>query len=141
MCYKAGMKKFKEVSLDVIKSIYYEILSYFVPRRQKYIIGGYCCKCGNCCHEIRALGMKNEFDLKIMQFIFPWYRFFYISKYDEKGNVILSCSKQKENGECSIYNIRPLLCRNYPRKNIYFYADMPEGCSYYIERKSFKDMI
>jgi len=129
------------MSIDIIKSIYYEFLSYFVLQKQKYKIEGKCNKCGKCCNQIRSAGMKNEKDLKIMQFIFPWYKNFYITGQDDNGNIILACKKLKQNGECGIYKFRPLLCRNYPRKHIDFNADMPDGCGYKIIKKEFKDYL
>jgi len=41
------------MSIDFIKSIYYEALSYFIPQKIKYEIKGSCIKCGKCCKEIR----------------------------------------------------------------------------------------
>ena len=129
------------MSIDIIKSIYYEFLSYFVPKKQKYKIEGKCNKCGKCCKEIRSLGMRNEKDLKIMQLIFPWYKNFYIIKNDENGDIVLGCKKLNINGECGIYKFRPFICRNYPKKSINFNAQMPDGCGYKIIKKDFKDYL
>lgn len=76
-----------------------------------------------------------------MQFIFPWYRNFYISKTDESGNIVLSCKKLNDNGECSIYKFRPLLCRNYPKKYIHSNVEMIDGCGYRVLKKNFKDYL
>ena len=59
------------MSIDLIKSIYYEILSYFIPQKIKYKVEGSCNKCGNCCRQIRAYGLKTENEFKFMQLIFP----------------------------------------------------------------------
>ncbi len=127
--------------IDFIKSIYFEFLSYFVPRKQKYKIKGSCKRCGKCCREIRAYGMKNEKDLKIMQLIFPWYRMFYILRTDDDNNIVLSCKNLNRNGKCKIYKFRPLLCRNYPKKYIDFNGEMIDGCGYEVEKKDFKDYL
>lgn len=129
------------MSIDLLKSLYYELLSYFKVEKQTYKIEGSCNKCGKCCREIRSLGMKNEKDLKIMQFIFPWYKRFYITKIDENNNIVLSCKYLNENGTCSVYKFRPLLCRNYPKKKINFNGQMPDGCGYKIIKKEFKDYL
>lgn len=129
------------MSINFLKSLLYEFLSYFVAKKQKYKITGKCKQCGNCCREIRAKGMKNEKDLKFMQFIFPWYKYFYISKIDANGELILSCKKLTKDGKCSIYFWRPLLCRNYPRKYINFEADMIDNCGFKTEKKQFKDYL
>ncbi len=129
------------MSINFLKSIYFEFISYFVPQRLKYKIEGNCIKCGKCCKEIRAYGMENERDLKIMQLIFPWYRMFYILKRDDCGNIVLSCKNLNENGTCNIYKFRPFLCRNYPKKYINFNAEMIDGCGYKVIKKSFKDYL
>lgn len=129
------------MSIDFIKSIYYEFLSYFVVEKQNYEIVGSCNKCGQCCKEIRAYGMKTEKDLKIMQFLFPWYKRFYILRTDEKGDIVLSCKHIKDNGECNIYNLRPFVCRNYPKKRINFNSEMIDGCGYQVIKKEFKDYL
>ncbi|MCD7740451.1 MAG: YkgJ family cysteine cluster protein, partial [Candidatus Gastranaerophilales bacterium] len=123
-----------------IKSVYYELISYLVPEKLKYKIEGSCNKCGKCCKEIHACGLKNEKDLKIMQFIFPWYRRFYISRKDN-NEVILSCKYVDDSGLCSVYAIRPLLCRNYPAKSIKFNASLIDGCGFRIIKKKFKDYL
>ena len=129
------------MSIDFIKSIYFEFLSYFIPQKIKYRIDGKCNKCGNCCKQIRAYGLRNEKELKFMQFIFPWYKRFFITGKDENNEFILSCKYLSTNGECSAYSKRPFVCRNYPRKHIFFNAEMPEGCGYKIIKKEFKDYL
>lgn len=129
------------MSIDFIKSIYYEFLSYFAIEKQKYKIEGSCLQCGKCCREIRAYGMKTPKDLKIMQFIFPWYKRFYILRKDEDGNYVLSCKYLTNEGKCSIYKLRPLVCRNYPKKYINFNAEMITGCGYKVIKKNFKDYL
>lgn len=126
---------------DVIKSFYYEFLSYFVPVRQKYKITGKCNKCGNCCRQIRAKGMKSEKDLKLMQIILPWYKRFFIKGEDKNGELILSCKYLNSNGSCKRYFFRPFVCRNYPKKSVGFNGEMPDGCGYTIEKKSFEDYL
>lgn len=129
------------MSIDLIKSIYFEILSYFIPEKIKYRVEGKCNKCGNCCREIRADGLKNEKELKFMQFIFPHYKRFFIIKKDDNNNIVLSCKYLNNNGECSVYDKRPKLCRDYPKESISFNLEMPEGCGYKVIKKEFKDYL
>lgn len=129
------------MSIDFIKSVYYEFLSYFIPQKQSYNITGKCNQCGKCCREIRSFGMKNEKDLKLMQMIFPWYKNFYIYKYSKENEIILSCKHLNEENKCSIYFFRPLLCRNYPKKKINLNCELIEGCGYKIIKKQFKDYL
>lgn len=129
------------MSIDFIQSIINEFLSYFVPQKIKYKIEGKCLQCGKCCTEIRAYGLKNEKELKFMQFIFPWYKRFYILRTDKNNQIVLSCKYLSEEGKCSAYKKRPLLCRNYPRKKINFNAEMIDGCGYKVVKKEFKDYL
>ena len=71
------------MSMDFLKSLYFELLSYFIPQKISYRIEGKCNKCGECCRQIRCYGLKNEKDLKLMQFFFPSYKHLYI-KYGVK---------------------------------------------------------
>ena len=129
------------MSIDFIKSLYYEAVSYFIPQKIKYKAEGSCIKCGKCCKEIRAYGLKNEKELKIMQFILPWYRRFYILRTDCDGNIVLSCKHLKQGGLCGVYKIRPFACRNYPAKSINFNSEMIDGCGFRIIKKEFKDYL
>lgn len=76
-----------------------------------------------------------------MQIIFPTYRRFYIKKKDENGNLVFGCKYLTEDKLCSVYEKRPLMCKKYPQKKLSFYAEMPDGCGYYVEKKSFKEYL
>lgn len=129
------------MSIDFIKSLYYELISYFIPQKIKYKVEGECLKCGKCCKEIRAYGMKNEKDLKIMQFFLPHYKRFFITGTDKNGDIILSCKYLNIDGLCTVYNKRPNLCKKYPAKTIYFNGEMIDGCGYKVTKKEFKDYL
>ncbi len=125
---------------DLIKTLYWEFLSYFVPEKQDYEVKGSCNKCGKCCETLYAVDMKDEKEFKFMQFIFPSYKRFYIKGKDSFGNYVFGCKYLKDN-LCSVYDKRPLICKKYPQKKLSFYAKMPEGCGYYVEKKSFDDYL
>ena len=127
------------MSMDFLKSLYFEIASYLVPQKVKYRIEGQCRKCGECCRQIRSRELHNEKELKFMQFIFPHYKRFFITGTDNEGNLILSCKYLQDNGLCGVYDKRPGLCRNYPEKYISYYAEMPNGCGFKNIKKDFKD--
>lgn len=129
------------MSMDFLKSLYYEFISYFVPQKLEYRIEGKCNKCGKCCKEIRSYGLKNEKELRLMQFFLPWYKRFFITGSDKDGNLVLSCKYLQENGLCSVYNKRPFLCRNYPQKSISFNGEMIDGCGFKVIKKDFKDYL
>lgn len=127
--------------IDILKSIYYEIKSYFVPKQQEYEITGSCNKCGECCENIYATYKYTENEFRIMQFLFPSYKMFYIKEFDENGNTIFGCKNHSADGLCKIYDKRPKICRKYPQKKLSFYAEMPDGCSYKVNKKTFKDYL
>lgn len=129
------------MSMDFLKSLYFELLSYFIPQKISYRIEGKCNKCGECCRQIRCYGLKNEKDLKLMQFFFPSYKHLYIKEIDENGELVLTCKELNKDNTCSIYNKRPLFCRTYPRKKINLNLEMIDGCGYRVIKKKFKDYL
>lgn len=126
---------------NIIKSIYYEILSYFVPEKIEYEITGACKKCGKCCRYMYSVDTYTEKEFKIMQFLYPKYKRFYIRGKDEYGNFIFACKLVNKDGTCSDYKNRLRLCKNYPKKKIMFNGIMHKGCGYTIHKKEFKDYL
>ena len=129
------------MSMDLLKSLYFELLSYFIPQKITYKIEGNCNQCGECCRQIRCYGLKNEKELKIMQLFFPSYKNLFIKDKDENGELILSCKHLNKNNFCNIYSKRPLFCRLYPRKKINQNLKMIDNCGYKIIKKEFKDYL
>ena|GEM_PF-447581 len=70
-----------------------EIRSYFVPEQMKYEITGKCLKCGKCCNHMYSYDTYTEKEFKIMQFLFPTYKRFYIKGKDvaAAGVTPVSC--------------------------------------------------
>ncbi len=120
--------------LTILKN---EILSYFVPEKMEYKITGKCLKCGKCCRYMYSFDTYTTTDFKIMQFLFPAYRRFYIRGKDEEGNLIFACKYVTEEGLCSVYDKRLKMCRNYPAKKISYPGKLHPGCGYKVEDKSF----
>ena len=126
---------------NIIKSLYYEFLSYFVPEKIEYEITGSCKKCGKCCRYMYSVDTYTEKEFKIMQFLYPKYKRFYIRGKDEYGNFIFACKLVNDDGTCSDYKHRLRMCRNYPAKKIMFNGIMHEGCGYTVHKKEFKDYL
>ena len=80
-------------------------------------------------------------DFKIMQFLFPAYKRFYIRGKDEEGNLIFACKYVTDEGLCSVYNKRLKMCRNYPATKISYTGKLHKGCGYQVEDKSFKTYL
>ena len=104
----------------------------------EYKITGKCLKCGKCCRYMYSFDTYTTTDFKIMQFLFPAYRRFYIRGKDEDGNLIFACKYVTEEGLCSVYDKRLKMCRNYPAKKISYPGKLHEGCGYKVEDKSFE---
>ena len=126
---------------DLIKSVIYEIQSYFVPQKLKYEITGKCKKCGKCCNYMYSVDTYTEKEFKIMQMIFPKYRRFYIKGRDEYGNLIFACKLVTPDGLCSDYKHRLRMCKNYPARFINYNGKLHEGCGYKVEKKEFKNYL
>ena len=118
-----------------------EIRSYFVPEKVSYEITGECKKCGKCCNYMYSYDTYTEKEFKIMQFLFPAYKRFYIKGKDEYGNFIFACKYVTEEGLCSVYDKRLKMCRRYPVKRIYRPMKLHEGCGYKVEEKKFEDYL
>ena len=52
---------------DLIKSVYWEIMSYFVPEKMEYEITGKCKKCGKCCNYMYSYDTYTPEEFKIIQ--------------------------------------------------------------------------
>ena len=127
--------------LDLLANIKNEFLSYFVPEKVEYQVTGECKKCGKCCNYMYSYDTYTEKEFKIMQFLFPAYRRFYIKGKDEDGNLIFACKYVTEQGLCSVYENRLPMCKKYPARRIYAKAKLHEGCGYKIIDKTFEDYI
>ena len=135
--YKQYMKKI----IDFIQILINEFLSDFVPERVSYEITGECKKCGKCCNYMYSVDTYTEKEFKIMQFLFPAYRRFYIKGKDEQGNLVFACKLITKEGLCSDYKHRPRMCRKYPAKRIFYPGKLHEGCGYKVNIKTFNDYL
>ena len=97
---------------DFLETIINEIKSYFVTENISYKITGECKKCGKCCNYMYSFDTYTEKEFKIMQFIFPAYKRFYIKGKDEDGNLIFACKYVTKEGLCSVYDKRLKMCKN-----------------------------
>ena len=126
---------------DFLFCIINEIRSYFVPEQVIYEVTGKCKKCVKCCNYMYSVDTYTEKEFKIMQFLFPTYRRFYIKGKDEEGNFIFACKMVTPEGLCSDYKHRPRMCRNYPAKRVAYKAQLHEGCGYTVNVKTFEDYV
>lgn len=83
----------------------------------------------------------TEKEFKIMQFLYPAYKRFYIKGKDEEGNLIFACKLVTPEGKCSVYKKRLAMCKQYPIKRLRHKAILHEGCGYKVEDVKFKDFL
>ena len=100
---------------DFIYVIFNEIRSYFVPEKIRYEITGECKKCGKCCNYMYSKDTYTEKEFKIMQFLFPAYKRFYIKGKDDDGNLIFACKLVTKDGLCSDYKNKVLYQNNHAK--------------------------
>ena len=112
-----------------------------MPEQVVYEVTGECKKCGKCCNYMYSVDTYTEKEFKIMQFLFPTYRRFYIKGKDEEGNLIFACKLVTPDGLCSDYKHRPRMCRNYPARRVAYRAELHEGCGYKVNAKTFEDYL
>ena len=127
--------------IDFIQVIINEFLSNFVPEHVSYEITGECKKCGKCCNYMYSVDTYTEKEFKIMQFLFPTYRRFYIKGKDEDGNFVFACKLVTPEGLCSDYKHRACMCRKYPAKRISYPGKLHDSCGYKVNIKTFKDYM
>lgn len=127
--------------LHLLQNIYNEFMSYFVTEDVTYEIKGECLKCGKCCRYMYSYDTYTEKEFKIMQFLYPKYKRFYIKGKDEFGNLIFACKLVSEEGLCTDYEHRLPMCRKYPARFVKFPAKLHEGCGYKVTKKEFKDYL
>ena len=125
----------------ILKGLYWEFLSYFVPEKIEYKVEGKCLKCGKCCRYMYSFDTYTEKEFKIMQFLYPKYKRFYIRGKDIKGNLVFACKYVGDDGLCTVYKKRLKMCRNYPVKKLPFYPKFHEGCGYKVAKKDFKSYL
>lgn len=127
--------------LDIIKTLYFELKSYFVTQKTEYEITGACKKCGKCCRYMYSFDTYTEKEFKIMQMIFPSYKRFYIKGKDDDGNFIFACKFIGDDGLCTVYDKRLAMCKKYPAPKIRYPAKLHEGCGYTVKGKFFRDYL
>ena len=127
--------------LDFISVVINEFLSNFVPEKISYEITGSCLKCGKCCNYMYSVDTYTEKEFKIMQFLFPKYKRFYIKGRDDEGNLIFACKLVSPEGLCTDYKNRPRMCRKYPAKRISYPGKLHDGCGYKVNIKTFDDYL
>lgn len=127
----------------------FENVKFFFSRllSSKYVVRGKCRQCGNCCRNILFyIGSKvvtTEDEFERMKKFEKKYNNFYINGRGKNGELLFACKALKDDGKCSVYRFRSVMCRIYPRisqKFVYNGGEPLDGCGYkFVISKKFKD--
>ncbi len=129
-------------------SLYYYSRGFFRWVRAKVLrsevrIGGHCLLCGRCCHDLRIMDngkwitSRKQHEQLVQNS--PEYGRFNIIGRDGCGFLTYSCSCVSDEGVCTDYENRPLICSDYPSPTLYYRGvDPPAHCGYYYEALTFR---
>lgn len=106
--------------------------------RPPYKKVGNCKRRGNCCHYIlikKSKGFSSKLDLF-------WHTevngFFKRDEkvYDHNGMKVylMGCRYLQEDGKCSVYRLRPMICRAWPRIEYFGSPQILKGCGYHAKK-------
>ena len=95
---------------------------------------GSCLKRGNCCHYI-LVRFSNTFFGKLFYWWSREINGFYLrykepQLYEGKSMYVMGCRYLKKNGKCSVYYVRPLVCRQWPLIEHFGYPRILKGCGF-----------
>jgi Fe-S-cluster containining protein len=122
----------------ILPFLWLDLFAQFIARqiiRPPYKKGGECKRRGNCCHNIlvkKSRGVFKFLDLFWHQEVNGFYlreKKTYI--YNGMKVYRMGCRYLKENGQCSVYFFRPMLCRTWPRIEYFGRPQVLKGCGYY----------
>jgi hypothetical protein len=95
---------------------------------------GSCLKRGHCCHYILVpeckglLGIVYYFwNTQILGF-YPRTR--QVHEAEGKRVLVMGCRYLRQNGSCSHYHLRPLVCRKWPMIEYFGYPRILKGCGF-----------
>ncbi|MCB1107024.1 MAG: YkgJ family cysteine cluster protein [Chlamydiia bacterium] len=95
---------------------------------------GKCKKRGNCCHYV-LIRYSRSFIGRLFYFWYTQFLGFYPrlqepQEYEGKLMHVMGCRYLREDGSCSQYHLRPLVCRQWPVIEHFGYPSILKGCGY-----------
>ena len=95
---------------------------------------GACLKRGNCCHYVLIQHSKTLMG----RLFYLWYtevNGFYLRykkphNYGGKLMYVMGCRYLNDNGSCSEYRLRPLICRKWPVIESFGFPKILKGCGF-----------
>jgi Fe-S-cluster containining protein len=103
--------------------------------KTRWVLGGKCRQCGNCCKEIyikispRQLSSRlfTTLAIKWISWIFD---FIVLRKDYDYYYLVFTCKHRRSDGKCGNYFWRPSICRNYPLVDYFKEPKVLPGCGY-----------
>lgn len=95
---------------------------------------GACKKRGNCCYYITVKKEKGVLDF-LSRFWMEQVHGFYLREQEptlinDKEYYVMGCRYLKEDGSCGQYTLRPMICREWPKVEIFGHPQILKGCGY-----------
>ncbi len=100
---------------------------------------GKCKKRGNCCHYI-LMKKSSRFLNSLDFFLHTQVNGFFLRDqkpfpYQGKEVYVFGCRYLKEDGSCGHYRLRPSICRNWPKIEIFGTPEILKGCGFMAQER------
>lgn len=115
--------------------------------RRKYIRKGSCNGCGSCCRQIYVkhakFVLKSKEHFELLQKKHRFYRDLVHIDQDDVGLIFACKNLDLETNKCKIHKIRPQICREYPREELFMLGgSIAETCGFSFDPMvAFEDVL
>lgn len=101
---------------------------------------GSCKQRGNCCYFITVRKEKGALDV-LSRFWMQQVHGFYLREkktYEINGRAyyVMGCRYLQKNGSCGQYRVRPMICREWPKVEIFGHPQILKGCGYSFKARN-----
>ncbi len=108
------------------------------PFKARYKRIGHCKRRGICCNNLGIKVSKGFWCLPInVKFLINWYKITYnfqlVHINRSQRHLTFKC-KYLVNNKCSIYSLRPYICRRYPSVSFFTKTTLENNCGYGFKR-------
>ncbi len=114
--------------------------------KTQYELSGSCKKRGICCQNIAVYLSPAFWKYPALKYLARrWYEFIYSfelkAERPDYDVLIFTCNYLQNDGKCSIYAQRPLICRKYPAPRYFGQPELLPGCGYQLELRKQKKRL
>ncbi len=107
--------------------------------KSRYVVEGKCLKRGSCCRFIHMGWPKGE-KLTLFHRLYVYWQTevlgFYFRDFDlmegDSLTRVMSCRYLQRDGKCAHYRLRPLICRDWPKRPYLKRPVLLKGCGYKV---------